>query len=379
MADRLSFPVVDADGHVVEGQELFDHYLAPAFRHQAPRLVQDAGGGRRMLYEDRVWPPFPVGENSSWLPPDSPSERLKLLDQERIAAMVLFPSKATFFPAGEDAALALALVQAYNRYLADYCRAAPDRLIGVGLVALHDPAAGAAEARRAIELGMRALLVRPNPVCGRRLDDPAYLPFYATVEELGVPLIVHETTGVVPTAGADRWGLDRPDAYAFTHLISHPFEQMLAAASLIGGGVLERFPRLRVGFFESGCGWLPYWLWRLDEHWEQPTLRPQFGKLTMRPSDYFARQCWTTCEPDEANLAATISVLGESKVMFASDLPHYDSHRGVVGEFWRDQPLLAAMKRRLLSDNAAAFYGLDLARLAKVRAARPAKKTPLTA
>ena len=367
------FPVVDADAHILEGQDLFDHYLPPAFRHRAPRLVTDERGGRRMLYEGRLLPPFPVGEQASWGMPEPPAARLALMDAEGIDAMVLFPSKATFFPAGADAGLALALVRAYNDYLADFCRAAPQRLLGVALVALHDVEAAIAEARRAVALGLRAVMVRPNPLRGRRLDDPAYFPFYAAIEELGVPLIVHETTGVLPTAGADRYGVDRPDQYAFTHLISHPFEQMLAVLALIGGGVLERFPRLRVGFFEAGCGWLPYWLWRMDEHFEHPALRPQFAGLALRPSEYFRRQCFATCEPEEVTVPAAVAALGSDKILLASDLPHYDSRRGALYAFWAEAPLPEPVKRRLLGENAIAFYGLDAGPLRELAAARAAQ------
>ena len=78
----------------------------------------------------------------------------------------------------------------------------------------------------------------------------------------------------------------------------------------------------------------------------------------MPPSHYFRRQCFTTCEADETNLAATIAALGENKVMFASDFPHFDSSRGVVEAFWKDQHVPDPLKRRLLSDNCIAFYGL---------------------
>ena len=355
---RLPFPVVDADAHIIEGPDLYGRYLDPAFRDRAPRIVADSAGVRRMHYEGRVVPPFPEGQRSSWRNWESPAERITLMDEEGIDKAFLFPSSATFFPFGTDAALAMALVRAYNDYLGDFCAKYPDRLYGVALACLHDVPWAIAEARRAVrELRLRAVMVRPNPLNGRRVDDPAYLPFYAALEELAVPLIVHETTGCPDTAGADRYGIDRPDRYAFNHIISHPFEQMLAVLALIGGGVLERFPRLRVGFFEAGAGWLPYWLWRLDEHVESPHFRAQFGGLRMAPSEYFRRQCFTTCEADETGLAATIAALGEDKVMFASDFPHFDSSRGVVEEFWKDQRLPDPLKRKLLGDNCIAFYG----------------------
>jgi predicted TIM-barrel fold metal-dependent hydrolase len=355
----VPFPVVDADAHVIEGPDLFVRYLDPAFRDRAPRFITDGGGARRMMWEGRLFPPFPEGQRSSWRGTESPAERLGLMDEEGIEKAFLFPSSATFFPFGQDRALAMALVRAYNDYLGAFCAARPERLHGIALACLHDVPWAIAEAGRAVrELHLRAVMVRPNPLDGRRLDDVRYLDFYAAVEELGVPLIVHETTGCPATAGADRYGIDRPDRYAFNHIISHPFEQMLAVLALIGGGVLERFPRLRVGFFEAGAGWLPYWLWRLDEHFELPAFRSQFAGLTRPPSEYFRRQCFTTCEADETNLASTIAALGEERVMFASDFPHFDSSPGVVEAFWKETALPDTLKRRVLRDNCLAFYGL---------------------
>ena len=84
----------------------------------------------------------------------------------------------------------------------------------------------------------------------------------------------------------------------FNHIISHPFEQMFASMSLIAGGVLERFPRLRVGFFEAGCSWVPYWLARLDDHFAHAKLGADLP-IKMKPSDYFERQCMVTCDPGD--------------------------------------------------------------------------------
>ena len=99
-----------------------------------------------------------------------------------------------------------------------------------------------AEARRAVgQLGAVAITLRPNPTSGRTLDDPSYDSFYAAVQELNVPLCIHESTGCHETAAGDRYGgMMDPASYAFNHVISHPFEQMFAMMSLICGGVLER-------------------------------------------------------------------------------------------------------------------------------------------
>jgi predicted TIM-barrel fold metal-dependent hydrolase len=144
-----------------------------------------------------------------------------------------------------------------------------------------------------------------------------------------------------------------------THMISHPFEQMLAALSIIAGGVLERFPRLRVAFLESGCGWLPFWLHRMDEHYERRAHEVPW--LTMRPSDYFRRQCIISCDPDEVTIPAVVDYIGEDHVCWASDYPHWDAiFPGAVAELRKHlNGLSEAAHEKILGDNARRFLDLD--------------------
>jgi predicted TIM-barrel fold metal-dependent hydrolase len=123
------------------------------------------------------------------------------------------------------------------------------------------------------------VLVRPNHVGDAYLDDGTYDGFYDELERSGLVLGVHEALGVrAPTIGRDRF-----DGFAARHACSHPLEQMAAATAILLGGVCERHPDLRVAFLESGTGWLPYWLARLDEHheWLRDT---ECAALSLRPS-----------------------------------------------------------------------------------------------
>ena len=139
--------------------------------------------------------------------------------------------------------------------MAHWCGENPDRLKFAAPGVLYDIDEAIREAQRAVsELGAVAVSVRPNPAAGKRLDAPDREPFYAAVEELGVPLILHESTGCEETVGGDRYGgmMDSP-SYVYNHIISHAFKQMFAPMSMIAGGVLERFPDRNVGFFEASC------------------------------------------------------------------------------------------------------------------------------
>jgi predicted TIM-barrel fold metal-dependent hydrolase len=279
--------------------------------------------------------------------------RLADMDAEGLDVSVLFPTTGLYFAGVADPAVQQALCRAYNDWLRDWCSQDPRRLIGVAVLPQADVDASIAEAQRAVGLGLRAVMLRPNPIRGRNLEDPVFEPLWSALEELGVPVALHEGT----TQDVVQVGHDRFDNFLFRHALSHPLEQQIACLSLICGGVLERHPRLRVAFLESGCGWALYWLERLDEHmeeWGHASL-----PLPLRPSEYFARQCYISCEPDERALPALISVLGDDNLLFASDYPHPDGiFPGVVAALADRADLSPGSKAKLLRDNALRCFGL---------------------
>jgi predicted TIM-barrel fold metal-dependent hydrolase len=143
---------------------------------------------------------------------------------------------------------------------------------------------------------------------------------------------------------------------------------MVTMGRLLMGGVCERFPRLRFLFLESGGGWVPTQLQRMDEQVRTFRLKSQW--LSMLPSDYFKRQCWVSFDPDEWNLAESATFLGADRILWASDYPHPEYRPEVVGE------LRAAMARlpepdqlRILGANAVDAYRLPAAAIAARRTA----------
>jgi len=138
-------------------------------------------------------------------------------------------------------------------------------------------------------------------------------------------------------------------------LHAHPLEQMTAAASLILGGVLERHPRLRVGFMEAGCSWVPYWLERMDEHAEN--YRFEVPYLKERPSTYFRRQCFVSFELEERAIAYVAESVGAETLVFASDFPHHDCfYPGAVEKVCRRKDLDAKLVSAMLSHNPRRLY-----------------------
>ncbi|HEX2173941.1 MAG TPA: amidohydrolase family protein, partial [Dehalococcoidia bacterium] len=255
-----------------------------------------------------------------------------------------------------EAPVAAAIARGYNDWLAEFCSADPSRLYGAALISLHDPKLAAQEARRAVEkLGFRGVFLRPNPVQGRNLHDPANDVFWESVQGLGVPVGFHE--GLGPDLA--QVGSDRFQNHLMGHMCSHPMELMMACLSLIAGGVLERFPRLTVAFLEGNCGWLPWWLWRMDEHYEWLG-HLDAPDLTMKPSEYFARQCYISTDCDELPLRSVIAELGDDRIVFSTDYPHGDSKYPHAVETFLALPSVSdESKRKILWDNPARLYGLS--------------------
>ncbi|HWO43009.1 MAG TPA: amidohydrolase family protein [Candidatus Eisenbacteria bacterium] len=359
--------IIDIDGHVREADDLWERYLDPPFRARAPKVERVENGQLLFRLEGerhhRKPDESPFRARADGLPANEhrhlaadPRQRLRAMDRDGIARGLLFPSAGLYLPSVEEEEYAAALCRAYNDWLYDYCRTDPIRLMGVGVVPVQNVRMAIDEARRVVrQLGFKGIFVRPNPVKGRRIDDPDYDPLYSAVSDLGVPLLVHEGSGAyLPTAGADRF----PGEWFFTHMVSHPFEQMLASLSLICKGTLEKHPELKVVFLESGAGWLPYWLWRMDEHHE--LLAFQVPWLKRKPSDYFRRQCYVSFEPDEDRLGETVRAIGAERVLFASDYPHWDAtFPGVTKRVLERDDLDEDSKRKIMGENAARLLKLD--------------------
>src|SRR4051794_4520834 len=165
----------------------------------------------------------------------------------------------------EDPKAAAALCAANNDWLATYCATDASRLVGAALLPQQDPALAVAELERCVEQhDFVAGVIRPNRIGRHTVDDDVFEPLWAAAAQLDVPIVLHEAY----FGGIDTVGEERQRTYAGAHVVSHPFEQMSAMLALCLAGVLERHPGLRLGFFEAGCGWAPYWVERIEEHFE---------------------------------------------------------------------------------------------------------------
>jgi predicted TIM-barrel fold metal-dependent hydrolase len=362
------FLFIDADGHLEENHVEWQERLPDEYKSQAP-LRKSAGSGQlRIQMEGKFWPRpegFGIGIGGPYSRPHprrpgmtDPRLRLADMDGERIDVAVLFGAGlAGTIPALDNAGLAIELARARNSWLArEYCAADPRRIKGTAALAQQDIGACVEELRRTVtEFGFVGASLLPN-VKGRHLGDSYYFPLYREAERLNVPICVHMFLG---RYGSDAVGTERVDKFFYSHLFGHSFEQMIALSVVIGEGVLDRFPALRFVFLESGCGWVPYWLNRLDEH--QEVLGVQLPALKEVPTRLLRRgQLYFSCEADESELAHVINVIGDDWIVFASDYSHFDSRFPGAAEPIVNHPKLSdCSKQKILRDNARRLYPLD--------------------
>ena len=319
--------ICDSDLHVMEPPDLWERYIDPAYAHAAPRgLVGDparhAGAGEEPRACCAWAPPArrtsrvarPAGGRSTTRSTPrprpaagTPQSQIDAMDAEGLDLAVLFPSRGLFVLGldsveqigtdGLEPEFATAIARAYNDWLKDFCDHAPDRMFGAGHGGAPTTSSGAVvEARRCVEeLGFKAIFLPPAAVNRRPWHHPAYDPLWAEIERLGVPLAFH---GGGQTYLTPDFGLEVLDKLMLWHTFSQPLGIQFVTACLCGGGVLERFPDLQVALLEGNCSWAPWFLYRLDEHWEW-TGWYEAPELTMPPSEYFKRNCWISVEADE--------------------------------------------------------------------------------
>jgi predicted TIM-barrel fold metal-dependent hydrolase len=208
-----------------------------------------------------------------------------------------------------------------------------------------------------VELGLRGAFVRPNPTPTNALHDAELDPVWSVLEEADLTLAFHPA-GHQDVMGAAR-GLFECMAPGTHHANILMVDDYLTLSNLVYGGVLDRHPRLRVAILESGGGWIGHWIDRMDEFYESyDWCTPG---LSLKPSEYFRRQCVVSFDPGEHTMPMLADFVGPDTFIWASDFPHNDAkYPGVVDELLeRTQAMAPDARAKLLGVNALRFYGID--------------------
>jgi uncharacterized protein len=292
------------------------------------------------------------------LRPTTSSLRLIDMDSDGIDATVMYGPVAALDIAEPE--LRLAVYAAYNDWLREFCADDPKRLIGVAMVPAEDPVGATAELQRLAALGD----VRQVSMHIARVAEPIYsdawLPFWDVIESSGIIASFHLVLTKAMMTGLD----DQPWRIFDTskEFITQFLDPMVG---MLGRGILEQRPNVRLVLAESGLGWLPWVVQEMDYRYRRLVSMEAYWAerggigLTLPPSEVFRRQVWVTFQDDEIGLDI-LRHFGDDKVMWACDYPHPDStfpeSRQVVERLTGG--LSAEVRRRVLRDNAAALYSL---------------------
>ena len=372
---------IDADGHVEECLPTFsDKYLDPAFRPLRPTVIGRDGLAYWVIDEQM----FPrrvgkgcnnLGTPASYdgkptrhtaLKPDSIESmeltdigaRLRSMDEEEIAIQVVYPSLFLAYPLTSNTALATALYSSYNRWLGDRL-SGNERIKWAAIANLDDVGAAVQQVREAKSLGASAVMVL-GTAGDLTFDHPTLLPFFESLAQTNLPLAVH--------VGWSCPALNNIYSHIYpSGVIAFLVPVMMGLVALISGGVLDRFPDLRVAFLEAGCQWVHFVLERMDHRFRRTrnqlsTFHSQTApRHDLPPMEYVRKgNLFFSTEADDVLLPHVIDLVGEDNMVFGSDMPHGDREPFVVRKVKERKDISDSAKLKILERNPARLYGLPL-------------------
>ena len=285
---------ISADSHMGEPPDLWEKRLPKEFRDRALRFPHITPYETTYHLRAGAW---------------DPHERLKDLAFDGISAEVLYPSFAKEAWALGDPELEEACIRVYNDWMIEFCSVAPERFWGSAMVSLHNIDNAVKELERCKEAGLRAANIPAMP-------EPA-LPSYSSVhydglwagaQALDMPVNMHINSG-------SGWKTAQLADSGLVPRGAHKFYWMKALGDIVGSGVLERYPELKVVIAEAGVGWIPFFAQELDFY------SGSSSTLPMPPSHYIWRQVHATFISDEVG-GHLLSKYGQDNFMWSNDYPH---------------------------------------------------------
>ena len=357
--------IIDADSHVEESPAMFN-FLDKQFYHRRPLPVgfaSDTAYGDHnavWLIEGETYPKLvgkggtifrtPTLMDSAKLKRETigaqemtdVDARVKDMDRMGIDTQIVFPTLFLTTTA-DDLQLEAALLRAYNSFLGDRCAASHGRIRFAALVPIRDVSESINELKRAARLGAAAVMLH-GMAWDKRLSDETLFPFYEEAAHLNVPICVHLGWGCPAITNVFD---------ASTNFYSATLPVLMGFHSIMVSGVLEAFPKLRVGFLEAGCQWVPFLI-------RQVRTDNTRQKKAKDPVEYCkAGRVFVACEGDE-DIGGVADLIGEDALVVGSDYPHGDPSRqeDMVIEFRKKKDLSPGFVEKILSDNPRRLYGM---------------------
>jgi len=366
---------ISADSHIVEAPNCYRDYIEPRFREDAPHIETDDSGNDVYVIPGMEGVTIPLGlvAGAGVAPQDlvarragakfadlhrSGSEaRYRVADQERdgIAGEVLYASIGMVLCNHADFAYKSACMQAYNRWLAEYCSAAPDRLFGLAQTAVASVDAAIEDVQRAKKMGFVGMMMPGDPQ-HEDYDQPLYDPLWECAADLELPICFHILTSKSSNVDAVFGAVRGNRINGFMNIIR-------GVQDIIGlfvlGGVFDRHPHLKMVIAEGDAGWLPHYMYRMDHAYDRHGYWMEGRGLSKAPSEFIRENVYFTFQDDWVAFK-NVADLNPRRLIWANDFPHTDST-------WpRSQELLSEHsacisdeeRRRIVRDNAKELFHL---------------------
>jgi predicted TIM-barrel fold metal-dependent hydrolase len=328
-----------ADSHVLEPSDLWERDLDPA--------LLDA------------LPPMPRRGFDCHPGATDPFERPAALAADGVCGEILYPTLALHLFATEQPAAQQAAFRLYNDWISDYRKVAPERLFGIGCLAVYDIQAAVAELERCRTIGLDGVMVWQSPHPTLPFHSAHYGPLWEASAAARTPISFHALTGFKESLAIP--GLPPWDALMRRCVAEKLSSSVDLLYTLIFHGVLLRHPGLRIVLAENQIGWIPWLLHQWDHYALRFQERLPFPPGVL-PSDLFKRQVFATFLADDQGCVALRDGWGHHNCLWSNDFPHADStwpesHGGIARALGS---LTAAARDRLLRDNVLELYGLRL-------------------
>ena len=362
--DPKKYFMVSTDCHANEPPDLWAKRLPDVYKERAPRIVVDEKGVQWRYCEgyrpDRVRVMSFEGED--WIRSQAgadPEQRHADNKKDGIDVEIIFPNKGLAMWATPDPVFANAMCRVWNDWAWEQFSSYGDAMVPVASIATGDIDGAMAEIERTAKMGYKILSLPCKPMWGSHDIDhvnynlPHFDPMYALIQETGMPMTFHVSTGRDPRAARGNGG-------AVINYVSHSLSPTIEpVANLCASGVLERFPNLKFATVEAGIGWVPWLLDAMDEAYRKHHMwvRP---KLQGLPSDYYRAHGFSTFQEDPAGLALAEEYNLVDNFMWANDYPHHE------GTWPHSAEAIERTMPRLTDQARAKILGLNAARLLRI-------------
>jgi predicted TIM-barrel fold metal-dependent hydrolase len=373
----FDWKLISSDSHVVEPPDLWRERMDREFRERGPHVVSEADGdwwmidgtrgnsfqggaqaGKRFDHAAELRPAARFSEVRRGA--YEPAEFLRENEEDGIWGSVIYPTAGLQLFRVPDLPLLSACFHAYNDWLVDFCRTAPERLRGIALINVEDVGGAVRELERVRRLGLAGAMITVAPPEDRSYDHAMYEPFWAAAQDLEAPLSLHvDTNRPAPYVVAES---NRTSRAAL--LANADYWVRVSLGHLVLEGVFERYPRLLVGSAEHELAWVPYFLDRLDYTYTQRARRAHWHRYAgdAMPSDFFRRNVFVSFQEDAMGIRDR-ALIGVDRLLWGSDYPHTES------TFPRSRVILErildgvsrAERRQITASNTARLYRFDSA------------------